>query len=261
MTSTGSSRRRRLPRLDLLEVGALLGVVAVAGVGFWYASFQRSQAVPSAEARHLRDTYGPDRFSQHGEEWIVRDFFREKRDGFFVDVGAHHYRDFSNTYYLETELGWKGIAIEPQTEFAADYARHRPNTIFRSFFVSDASNEQAKLYVQKDRTLVSSGNQDFNRRYGDGAVSAVDVPTITLNDLLDHEGVTSIDLLTMDIELWEPKALAGFDIERFRPRLVCIEGHPDVRQDILDYFARHGYVIEGRYLRADVWNLYFRPLG
>jgi len=36
--------------------------------------------------------------------------------------------------------------------------------------------------------------------------------------------------------------------------------HPDVRQQILDYFARHAYVMVGRYLRVDVQNLYFTPL-
>jgi hypothetical protein len=67
--------------------------------------------------------------------------------------------------------------------------------------------------------------------------------------------------MSIDIELWEPQALKGFDIERFRPRLVCIEAHPEVRQQILEYFFDHGYVLEGRYLRADVWNLYFKPRG
>ena len=64
----------------------------------------------------------------------------------------------------------------------------------------------------------------------------------------------------MDIELSEPKALAGFDIGRFRPGLVCIEAHDEVRQQILDYFARSGYVIVGKYLAADENNLYFMPL-
>ena len=65
----------------------------------------------------------------------------------------------------------------------------------------------------------------------------------------------------MDIELHEPQALKGFDIERFRPALVCIEGLLPVRQQILDYFAGHGYVLLGRYLRADLQNLYFAPAG
>ena len=48
---------------------------------------------------------------------------------------------------------------------------------------------------------------------------------------------------------------AGFDIARFKPRLVCIEARPEVRQTILDY--QHDYMIIGKYLRADPRKLYF----
>ena len=87
------------------------------------------------------------------------------------------------------------------------------------------------------------------------------MPTATLDDLLDSQGLTTFDLLSMDIELFEPQALAGFDVERFSPLLVCIEVHPEVRQQILDYFTGHGYVVVGSYLRADRHNLYFTPLA
>ena len=64
----------------------------------------------------------------------------------------------------------------------------------------------------------------------------------------------------MDIELHEPQALAGFDIDRFKPALVCVEGLLPVRQQILDYFAAHGYVVVGKYMWVDLENLYFEPL-
>ena len=34
-----------------------------------------------------------------------------------------------------------------------------------------------------------------------------------------------------------------------------------MRQQILDYFARHRYVVVGQYLRVDTQNLYFEPLS
>jgi hypothetical protein len=85
------------------------------------------------------------------------------------------------------------------------------------------------------------------------------VPTITLNDLLESENVRNIDFISMDIELWEPKALAGFDLLKYRPSLVCIEGHPEVRQQLLDYFHERNYVLIGKYVRADLYNLWFTP--
>jgi FkbM family methyltransferase len=216
-------------------------------------------ASPSPELQSLASRYGPHRNSEHAEEWIIRDFFRDRPAGTFVDVGANDYRAFSNTYYLEAQLGWSGIAIEPQRQFESGYSKYRPRTKFRSFFVSDASNKQAKLYVQARNKLVTSADHEFNERYGHETEEIV-APTITLDDLLAAEHVATIDFVTMDIELWEPKALAGFDIERFRPALICVEAHPEVRQQILDYFAAHHYTIVGKYLRADTENLYFTPL-
>jgi FkbM family methyltransferase len=210
-------------------------------------------------ARYLEAAYGPARYSQFAEEWIIRDFFQDRRNGVFVDVGANHYRDSSTTYYLEKNLGWSGLAVEPLSQFAADYTRYRPKTTFAAFFVSDVSDETAKMYVLDAHTVVSSADRKFTERTGANPREVV-VPTITLNDLLPRHGIQKIDFLSMDIELSEPKALAGFDVRRFRPGLVCIEAHTEVRQQILDYFARNGYVIVGKYMPADEHNLYFMPL-
>jgi FkbM family methyltransferase len=211
-----------------------------------------------AGAKYLAG-YGPNRYSQFAEEWIIRDFFKDRRGGVFVDVGANHYKNDSTTFYLEEHLGWSGLAVEPLEQFAAEYKQFRPRTTFLPFFVSDVSDTRAKIYVLDKHTVVSSSDRKFTERTGANA-REVDVRTITLNDLLPTHGIESFDFLSMDIELAEPKALAGFDVKRFRPELVCIEAHPEVRQSILDYFARNGYVLVGKYLTADEHNLYFTPL-
>jgi FkbM family methyltransferase len=249
---------RRFSVVHLLFACALCALLATAVMRY------RAKSAPLDYARHpesqaLLDKYGPTKNSYSEEEWCIRDFFNDRKDGFFLDVGANDYKVTSNTYYLDTVLNWKGIAVEPQRQFEADYVKYRPRTKFLSFFVSDASNQQAKMYVLKKNTLIASGNRGFTEQIGEKATE-IEVPTITLTDLLDSEGVKKIDFLSMDIELWEPKALAGFDVERFRPELVCIEAHPQVRQQILEYFARHHYIVVGKYLRADVNNLYFTPL-
>jgi hypothetical protein len=43
-------------------------------------------------------------------------------------------------------------------------------------------------------------------------------------------------------------------------QLACVEGHAEVRQQIINYFAEKGFVLLGRYLRADGRNLWFAPL-
>jgi FkbM family methyltransferase len=214
----------------------------------------------NSELQALATRYGATRNSRYGEEWIVRDFFGDRRGGVFVDVGANHYQRDSNSYYLESQLGWSGLAIEPQTKFAADYRARRPLTTFVPLFVSDVSDRQATLYVPSN-DAIASFDKHFAEAESLSSAEAVAAQTMTLDDILDRHGIRAVDFLSIDIELHEPQALKGFSIERFRPRLVGVESHAPVRQQILDYFANHGYVVVGKYLRADNENLWFAPIG
>lgn len=245
-------------RFDLVEVCLLTGLF-VCGASYAGYRVARSNYEFHEESRALESAFGPERFSENEEEWIIRDFFGNKRNGFFVDVGAGHYRANSNTYYLESRLGWSGLAVEPFRHFEAEYLAHRPRTRFLPFFVSNVSNEAATLYTLGEDFAGNSSDRRFVERFGKNP-KQITAATITLTDLFDRENVGSIDFMSMDIELSEPKALAGLDINRYRPSLVCIEAHPEVRQQIIDYFTRNRYILVGKYLRADDKNLYFIPL-
>ena len=211
------------------------------------------------ELAPLAARYGPSHHSRYVEEWVARDFFQDRRGGVFLDVGAAHYQKESNTYYLERELGWSGVAVDALPEFAADYRQHRPRTRFVAMFAADVDGGTVHLFEPAHDKRIASASEAFTVRKGERGV-AREVPTATLNRVLEQAGISKIDYLSMDIELAEPKALAGFDIARYRPELVCIEVHPEVRQAIFDYFARHGYVVVGKYLRIDPTNVYFMPL-
>jgi FkbM family methyltransferase len=242
-------------RLDLWEVALLLLLVAAA---LYRPAVHDSGSYTDHEVRAFAQKYGPERHTEGPEEWMIRDFFEDKRDGFFLDVGANHHERFNKTWYLEHNLGWSGIAVDALKEFALGYQQYRPRTKFFAFFVSDRSDETAKVHVISGNTLVASSNREFVSEFG--TPDRVDtVPTVALNDLLAAQHVERLDFLTMDIELHEPAALQGFDIERYRPALVCIEALLPVRQQILEYFARHGYIVEGRYLRSDREDLFFKP--
>ncbi len=251
-----------------LALGVLLGaLLALSGIyvrRLWLAAqwqaIQNAQILTETEAAHLQRVYGPTKHSQFFEEWLVRDFFHDRRGGTFVDVGAADYIDGSNTYYLEQTLGWSGIAIDAQERYRAGYKRSRPRTRYFTFFVDDHSNEKSTFYVSRLQPFVSSRSANFARGYTND-LTPQEVTTVTLNDLLSTLRVDTFDFLSMDIELAEPKALAGLDIERFRPQLACVEAHPEVRQEILDYFAGHNYALVGKYLRIDTQNLWFMPKG
>jgi FkbM family methyltransferase len=254
--------RVRLNLIELVLLGALVAVLAyVAGRHRTEVRLMPYLSRSASELQVLADRYGPARNSEYGEEWIVRDYFNDMRGGVFVDVGANDHQRNSNTYFLERELGWSGLAIEPQEQFAEAYARYRPRTTFVPLFVSDVSNNRAVLYVPGNNNLIASSTREFVEGKGGDDIVPHETNTTTLDDILRRSGIERFDFLSMDIELHEPAALRGFSIETFAPRLVGIEAHPQVRQEILDYFAAHDYVVIGKYLRADTENLWFEPSG
>ena len=118
-------RRLLTARFDLWEIFL---VAAAAALILWRPQTPLNPVQSEREMDFFREHYGPGHATEREEESMIRDFFENRRGGFFVDVGANHYRVTSKTYYLETSLGWSGLAIEPQQQFAADYLKYRPRT-------------------------------------------------------------------------------------------------------------------------------------
>lgn len=200
-------------------------------------------------------------YSQHGEEVVIRDFFQDRPGGVFLDVGAAWPVHYNNTYYLEKELGWTGVAVDALEEHARRWRNRRPASQFFTYIVTDHSGAVETFYRTKDGELIGVSRVNRER----GLVDAEDfvevhVPTTTLDDLLEEAGVDRLDLLSMDIEGHELTALAAFDIERYRPELVCIEVHSRARDPVTAYFESHGYRRLEEYEAFDIANYYFTPI-
>jgi hypothetical protein len=254
------SRRHFAP----IEVSAIVFFAIVVSTSAWNAAFRREpEAKYTIDPKFATDfvrRYGPEHFSGGLEEYIVRDFFRDRREGVFLDVGAFHAREGSNTYRLERDLGWSGLALDANAAFAPEYRQYRPRSTFVAAFISDVDHGHGTLHLYDGDLGVASHDPSFTSQWGP-PTSTLTAPRRTLNSLLAEHQLPRVDFVSMDIELSEPAALAGFDIGRYRPALVCIEAHYPVRQQILDYFARAGYVLVGKYAQADPLNYYFAPLG
>lgn len=199
----------------------------------------------------------PNRYSLFGEEVLIRDFFQDRRDGFFLDVGCAWPIKSNNTYYLEKHLGWRGIGIDALADYGDAWKHERPGSRFFAYLVSDRSSDEETFYKSEDSGL-SSTNREWATGKGFGIemnVEEIEVPSTTLDALLEREQVQDVDLLAMDIEGYELPALRGFDLERYRPELIVTEGDS---KEVQDYLAAHGYELIEKYLAYDSVNRYFR---
>ena len=83
------------------------------------------------------------------EEDIFIDNYFKKKTGFFVDVGAYHPLELSNTYLLY-KRGWNGINIDINS-LSIDYFNYvRPDDININIAVADKKSIKTIYYQKKN---------------------------------------------------------------------------------------------------------------
>jgi len=156
------------------------------------------------------------------EQELVREFFGAARSGFFVEVGANRPQQESQTWHLE-ELGWTGVLIEPQPELADELRRRRAAKVY-AVACSSPQNAGRPMRLHVAGAL-SSLDRD---RMAPGAEPerVIEVPVRTLDDILvEAQAPAGFDFLSVDVEGHELEVLGGFDLARWRPRLILLEDH------------------------------------
>jgi FkbM family methyltransferase len=154
--------------------------------------------------------------------------------GFFVEAGGHDGYTQSNTYFLERVRGWRGMLVEPMPEMAAEARRNRPAShVFQCALVAlDHPGGQVEMEFGDLFSTVREGRADAQGSWvSNGLVLGwrdhrVElVPARALSQLLDEFGVSEIDLLSLDVEGYEPQALRGLDLSRHAPAWILVEMH------------------------------------
>lgn len=173
---------------------------------------------------------------------LVREFFRDRPRGFFVEVGANDPKKDSQSWHLE-QAGWTGILVEPLPELAAELRRQRTAQVFEVACSSpDRSGQIMRLHVAGpfssfDPNLAVTGMR---------ADRAIDVKVRTLDEVLSEgKAQVPIDLMSVDVEGHELEVLSGFDFARWKPRLVLLEDHVS-NLDKHRFMVRSGYALMRR---------------
>ena len=154
------------------------------------------------------------------ESGLKEAFFDHASTGYFVDVGANDPHTWSQSFHLE-QLGWTGVLVEPQPDLAEKLRARRKAKVYAVACSSPAN--AGKTMVLHLAGIYSSLDPGLSIATV-GAEGAVDVPIMTLDAVLTDAGApVPIDFLSIDVEGHEIDVLSGFDLARWRPRLILIE--------------------------------------
>lgn len=166
------------------------------------------------------------------DQWLNENLFKSKRNGFFVDVGAHDGETLSNTLFFEKELGWSGICIEPIPEVFHQLQTKRNATCIQGC----AYNRDGKIpfkrikgysemlsgieeaYCQKHSNRIRSELASFG-----GCEETIEVDTFRLATLFEKYSISHVDYLSIDTEGSELQILEGIDFDKVRIDVIEIE--------------------------------------
>ena len=171
--------------------------------------------------------FGSITYSQKGEDIILKRILGNKKNGFYVDVGAHHPTRFSNTNYFY-QRDWKGLNIDAMPGSMELFNKQRPRDTNLEFAISN--KKETLTYYKFNEPALNGFSKEISqqRHIEDNNYKIIDeikIKTIPLKKVLDNylPQSTDIDFLDIDVEGYDYKVLTSNDWNKYRPNIVLIE--------------------------------------
>jgi FkbM family methyltransferase len=182
-------------------------------------------------------------YAMDNEDTAVLNYFKDKKYGFYVDVGCYHPTHRNNTYLLHRQ-GWSGVNIDT-SQFSIDLFNYmRPKDFNYNCAISN-KNEVIKLFYQKEFSQLSTTERDQAETVFQGNIKEKEVQAFTLDEILDRDKFKDIkiDFLDIDVEGADLKVLEGLSFDKFKPELVCVEIHAkEIKQsDVYKFLIKKNY--------------------
>jgi hypothetical protein len=152
---------------------------------------------------------------QAEQDKFILNILKNKRNGFFLEIGSNHPSYINNTYLLETQFGWRGVMVEYEKHYLQLYKEQRQNSIH---MIDDARNiNYLKLF--KDNNIPA--NLDYLQI-----------------DLEANNGSTLQTLQKLDYELFDTYKFATVTFEHD----FYHTNYMNTRTESRKIFANRGYV-------------------
>lgn len=190
-------------------------------------------------------------YSQDGEDLIFQHIFLNKKNGFYVDIGAHHPFRFSNTYFLYMNK-WRGINIDPTPGSMKLFNKHRKRDINLEIAITN-SNAQHYLFQFDEPALnfISSEGEesllikDITRKYKKKLIICSTLREVLNKYLFSNKP----NLLIVDTEGKDLNVLMSNDWTKYKFEVVMVEIDKYIIENIYES-PTHKYLLETGYILA-----------
>jgi len=165
-------------------------------------------------------------YGEFGEDILINRFFRKKNEGFYVDVGCYHPIKGSLTYCLYKK-GWKGLNVD-LSKISIDlfkFARPKDHNVQAAITDFDGETHFFENgIINQQNTLENCGTN----------LKKIKIIAFKLQTLLDKLNISHIDFLNIDVEGSDYKVISSVNLNKIRPKMICIEENRYDLKDIIN---------------------------
>lgn len=158
--------------------------------------------------------------------FLDNNFFKGKRNGFFIEAGANTGYDGSVCWYFESSLGWSGMNFECSPYCYSELKKNRPNTtnICKALSCKNGAVDFTMPLDGTRKEYAAVGSIVFDENYWKGRpTKTFNVETVVLSDVITDYDIKYIDLFVLDVEGAEVDVLSGLIDSMVRPKIICLE--------------------------------------
>ena len=203
------------------------------------------------------------------DKFLNKMFFKNKKNGTYIELGALDGVLYSNTKFFEEFLNWKGILIEPHPEKFNLLKVNRPNNFLFNDIVSCIDTEVKFRYFNDWHAAVSGIEntlplQSLNNYFesNDNFIKSLPQSNLllkpkTLTEIVKSTGITHIDFLSLDVEGHEYEVLQSWDFS-IPIDLILIEilGFQDEKDELCrKILIKNGYSFMQKFNHNEIFVL------
>jgi FkbM family methyltransferase len=171
-------------------------------------------------------------WSQGGEDLALLHAIMGKRDGLFIDVGAHHPSRFSVTRHLY-QMGWSGVNVDANQELINAFKKARPRDVN---LCAAVGLEPKYTFTIFEEAAISTLDTEWRNKFineNNRIAREVEVEGRKLRSILDDfQPQQRIDLLSIDAEGSDLQVLQSLEFETLEksrfPKWLLLEAAPPV---------------------------------
>ena len=192
--------------------------------------------------------------SDYGEDhFIYKHFFKNDKNSkkrIYFDIGANHPIQSNNTYFFEKK-GWGGYAFEPNPELEKLWKKRKAK-----FFLCVLSNKKSDSvplysYDSNHSTLHKELVSEY-LNFEKGNWKEFTVKSTTVNDICSKENISTIDLISIDVDGHELEVLQGIDFDKIKIQVFIIE-YGLLREKIFNYLTKRNFIFYARTYLNDIY--------